>query len=173
MSGALIVTAEIGQGDFGWLEGLRRAHYPPQRNHVPVHLTMFRALPPSAEGEVRFRLAALAAERRPAARVAGLMDLGGGVAFRIVSPDLDRMHSALSEAFHGLLGAQDAGGWRPHITVQNKVAPEVSRALKASLETDFRPRPVSIGGLGLYRYLGGPWDRIARYPFRGCEQLVD
>ena len=28
MAGALIVTAEIAQGDFSWLEGLRRAHYP-------------------------------------------------------------------------------------------------------------------------------------------------
>ena len=34
MAGALIVNAEIGQADFGWLEGLRRAHYPPERNQL-------------------------------------------------------------------------------------------------------------------------------------------
>ena len=53
MAGALIVTAEIAQRDFSWLEHLRRSHYPAERNQVPAHLTMFHALPPSAEPEVR------------------------------------------------------------------------------------------------------------------------
>ena len=167
MSGALIVTAELGQPDFGWLEGLRRAHYPPERNQVPAHLTMFHALPPSAEGEVRARLAALGTERKLEAMIEGLIDLGGGVAFRIVSPDLDRIRRNLSDELHGLLGAQDAGGWRPHVTIQNKVAPKVARTLKAVLELDFRARPLAISGIGLYRYLGGPWERVAVYPFRG------
>jgi hypothetical protein len=166
MPGALIVTAEIGQPDFGWLEGLRRAHYPAERNQVPAHLTVFHALPPSAESEVRARLAALAREPKPAASIAGLMDLGGGVAFRVVSPDLDRIRDRLADELHGLLGAQDSGGWRPHVTIQNKVAPKLARALKQALERDFRVRPLSISGLGLYRYLGGPWERIASYPFR-------
>ena len=167
MAGALIVTAEIGPKDFGWLEGLRRAHYPPDRNHVPAHLTMFHALPPSAETELRARLAALAKGKPPSAAVEGLMDLGGGVAFRVVSPDLDRIRDELWKDLHGLLGAQDSGGWRPHVTIQNKVAPKVSRALLDELSREFRPRPLAISGFGLNRYLGGPWARIAAYPFRG------
>ena len=167
MSGALIVTAEIGQPDFGWLDGLRRAHYPPDRNQVPAHLTIFHALPPSAESEVRSRLAVLATESKPAATIEGLMDLGGGVAFRVVSPDLDRIRRDLSDELHGLLGAQDVGGWRPHVTIQNKVAPKIAQALKESFERDFRLRPLAISGLGLHRYLGGPWERLAVYSFRG------
>jgi hypothetical protein len=95
------------------------------------------------------------------------MDLGGGVAFRVVSPDLDRLRENLTRDLHGLLGAQDIGGWRPHVTIQNKVAPKDARALIASFEREFRPRPLAISGLGLHRYLGGPWERIAAYPFRG------
>jgi hypothetical protein len=95
------------------------------------------------------------------------MDLGGGVAFRIVSDDLDEIRSAIADHFHGSLSAQDAQGWRPHITIQNKVAPKAARALLAELERDFRPRPLAIAGLALHRYLGGPWEPIARYPFRG------
>jgi len=95
------------------------------------------------------------------------MDLDGGVAFRVVSPDLDAIRRDLSDHFHGLLGAQDAGGWRPHITIQNKVPPKVARALVTALERDFRPRPIGISGLGLHRYLGGPWDTLAAYSFRG------
>ena len=166
MAGALIVTAEIGRADGGWLEGLRRAHYPAERNRVPAHLTLFHALPPSAETELRARLARAAARPAPRASLAGLMDLGGGVAFRVVSEELDRIREDLALDLHGLLGAQDSGGWRPHVTIQNKVAPKVARALKAELERDFAPRPLAIGGLGLHRYAGGPWETLAVYPFR-------
>ena len=95
------------------------------------------------------------------------MDLGGGVAFRVVSPELDRIRGELAKDFHGLLSAQDSGGWRPHITIQNKVPPKEARALKERLESDFRPRPLAISGLGLHRYLGGPWEKLAIYAFRG------
>lgn len=128
---------------------------------------MFHALPPSAETEARTRLAEFAKRGPPAATIEGLMDLGGGVAFRIVSPELDRIRAELADIFHGLLGAQDAGGWRPHVTIQNKVPPKIARALKESLEREFRLRTLAIRGLGLHRYLGGPWETIAAYPFRG------
>jgi hypothetical protein len=128
---------------------------------------MFHALPPSAEGEVRRRLAEVARGPSPQAAIAGVMDLGGGVAFRVVSTGLDQIREELAEELHGLLGAQDSGGWRPHITIQNKVAPKVARALKLSIESVFGPRPLTVSGLGLYRYLGGPWERLGIYPFRG------
>ena len=166
MAGALIVTAELAPADSSWLEKLRRAYYPPERNHVPAHLTIFHALPPSAESELRSRLSDIVLTQPPRATIAGLMDLGGGVAFRIVSPALDQIRDELAHDLHGLLGAQDSGGWRPHITIQNKVAPKVARALKEQLERGFMPRPLTISGLGLHRYLGGPWERLAAYPFR-------
>ena len=168
MAGALIVTAEIAPRDFAWLDQLRRAHYPAERNQVPAHLTMFHALPPSAEGEGRRVLARLASEAPPPrALIEGLMDLEGGVAFRIVSPALDRIRSELADNFRGLLSSLDSGGWRPHVTIQNKVAPREARALIATLQNDFRPRPLAISGLGLHRYVRGPWEKIGAYPFRG------
>lgn len=95
------------------------------------------------------------------------MDLGGGVAFRVVSPELDGMRCDLAAHFEGLLTAQDRGGWRPHVTIQNKVPPKEARALLEKLERDFRPRRLGIFGLGLHRYLGGPWERIETWSFRG------
>jgi len=167
LSTALIVTAELGAEDFAWLDGLRRRHYPADRNQVAAHLTVFRALAPSAERELRGRLADFAAGPAPAAHIAGLLDLGGGVALRVVSDDLDALRSELAHDLHGLLSAQDAGGWRPHVTIQNKVEPRLARALFRSLEQDFRPRPLRISGLGIHRYLGGPWETLALYRFRG------
>jgi hypothetical protein len=169
VAGALIVTAELGPADFGWLEALRRAHYPADRNQLPAHLTMFHALPPSIESEMRTRLTELARQAPPTASVEGLMDLGGGVAFRIVSPGLDAIREELAEVFLGSLGAQDSGGWRPHVTIQNKVAPREARALKESLERRFVSRLLAIHGFGLHRYLGGPWERLGLYPFRGVR----
>ena len=167
MAGALIVTAELGGPDLAWLDGLRRRHYPPERNQLAAHLTMFHSLPPSAEGEVRGRLAAMAAERPPQAIVAGVMNLGGGVAMRVVSDELDQIRDRIAADLHGLLSAQDSAGWRPHVTIQNKVSPRVAKALLDALAAGFKPRPLQITGLALHRYLGGPWQALASYAFRG------
>lgn len=167
MAGALIVTAELAPEDQGWFDRLRRAHYPAERNQIPAHLTMFHALPPSSEAELRSRLSNFAASRSPQAWIEGLMNLGGGVAFRIVSPELDGIRAELAHDLRGLLSAQDSGGWRPHVTIQNKVAPRAAKALMEQLERGFSRRPLSLSGLGLHRYLGGPWEKLAIYPFRG------
>lgn len=167
MAGPLIVTAELGQDDFAWLNGLRRQHFPPERNQLPAHLTMFHALPPSSEGEVRQLLKTLATEPPPNAWIAGLMNLGGGTAFRIMSDELDRIRAEIAERMRGLLTAQDAAGWSAHVTIQNKVTPRDAKALMTSLEGKYDRRPVRIAGLGLHRYLGGPWETLRVYAFRG------
>lgn len=167
MAGSLIVTAEPAPPDLAWLDRLRKTHYPPDRNRLPAHLTMFHALPPSAEGEARRALARIAAGPAPRASLEDLMDLGGGVAFRVVSPDLDTIRSELATHFHGLLSGQDSAGWRPHVTIQNKVTPKAARELMAEMAREFQPRPLEIAGLGLHRYLGGPWELVGRYAFRG------
>jgi hypothetical protein len=97
------------------------------------------------------------------------MDLGGGVAIRIRSEGLDRLRRELLEHFHGLLSAQDRGGWIPHVTIQSKVQPNVARALLRSLQRDFRPRPLQIPGLQLIRYSEGEWERLESYRFRGVS----
>lgn len=166
MAGPLIVTAALGQADFAWLDGQRRAHFPPERNQLAAHLTMFHALPPALEEEVRRLLKSLVAGPKPRAEIAGLMNLGRGVAYRIVSPELQLIREAIAAHFHGSLTAQDAGGWRPHVTIQNKATPGEAKALLDRLGQDFRPRPLTIDGLALYRYLGGPWEPLGTVAFR-------
>ena len=167
ISGALIVCADFAPADFAQLDALRRAYFPPERNILPAHLTMFHALPPSALDDAKRQLAHHASGGPPRALLAGLINLGSGVAFRVVSDDLDAIRTELAEHFHGALTAQDAHGWRPHVTIQNKVTSSVARGLMIELERDFRTRPLGISALSLHRYLGGPWEPVARYPFRG------
>ena len=94
----LIVSALLGPEDFAWLDRLRRAHFPPDRNRLPAHLTLFHHLPPSLGAELRQRLGEIARAPRPHAEAAGLIDLGGGAAIRIVSPELEAMRADLAYA---------------------------------------------------------------------------
>jgi hypothetical protein len=146
---------------------LRRAHYPPERNRVPAHLTLFRQLPPSVRDEVGRRLATYAATPAPAAVVAGILDLGGGTALRVESEGLEDIRYDLALALRGLLTPQDMSPWRPHVTVQNKVEPKAAKALQAQLRAGFERRPLAIRGLALWRYLGGPWEPVKQFTFRG------
>jgi hypothetical protein len=162
----IIVTALFGAADAAWLNGLRQRHFPPERNHLDAHLTMFHHIAPDLATELRQRLNA---ETRglpaPAARLAGVMSLGRGTAFRIESPELEAIRARLADAFRGMLMPQDQAGWRPHVTVQNKVEPAAARALKAELEAGFAPRPIAIVALGAWWYRGGPWEPLSRHMF--------
>jgi 2'-5' RNA ligase superfamily len=164
--GPLIVTALFGPGDDGWIQQLRRTHYPAERNRVPAHLTLFRQLPPSLEGELSARLAAATAAPPPPAMVVGIIDLGEGTALRVESEALVDLRERLADAFHGLLMPQDQAPWRPHVTIQNKVEPREARRLQQQLRAGFEPRPLAIRGLASWRYLGGPWEPLKAHPFR-------
>jgi 2'-5' RNA ligase len=146
---------------------LRRAHFPPDRNQVPAHLTLFHHLPPSIADELDTRLrAATRGVAAPSATMLGAMSLGRGVALRVRSDALADIRQDLAEAFAGMLTPQDNAGWRPHVTIQNKVEPAVAKALHVALSGQFAtPRPLAITGLTSWRYLGGPWDAIRRYRF--------
>ena len=162
----IIVTALFGRADQAWFDAMRQQHFPPERNQLAAHLTMFHHLPPSVEDELKHRLKdETRGVRAPQAKVAGLMSLGRGVAYRVVSPELVAVRARLAEAFAGLLTPQDAGGWRAHVTIQNKVQPATAKLLLQQLERDFRPREVEVAGLATWWYRGGPWEQLSRHMF--------
>ena len=168
LSTPIIVTALLGTADFGWAEALRRAHYPPERNLVPAHISLFHHLPPARLPELLRLMADLARDcRPPSAQLGDVMFLGRGVAYRVESPMLLTMRERIAEWFADDLIPQDQGRPRLHITIQNKVEAPVARALHAALAAEFRPRPLSITGLAAWHYLGGPWQLARRYGFTG------
>ena len=163
----IIVTALLGKQDQAWFDDLRRAHFPPERNQLAAHLTMFHHLPPSAADEVKRRLSS---ETRgvppPPARIAAPFSLGRGVAYRIDSPELAHIRARIADAFTGLLTPQDQAGWRPHVTIQNKVEPAAAKALLADVTSTHQTRAVVIAGLAAWWYRGGPWEPLSRHMFR-------
>jgi hypothetical protein len=164
----LIVTAELPADLQAWAERLRRAHYPPERNRVPAHVTLFHALPPSCEDELRDALATAAREHSPVpARLDGIVSLGRGTALGLVSPAMLALRAELAVRLHGLLTPPDLPEPRLHATVQNKVSERAARALQAELAGAVQPRDFRFAGLALHRYRDGPWEFVKRWSFRG------
>lgn len=162
----LIVTLALDAASQERFDALRRRHFPPQRNHLSAHLTLFHALPGELEREVRQDLAQ-AAERPPLTlRVTGLRFLGRGVAYALRSPELDALRQALAARWGPHLTNQDRQPHRPHVTVQNKVDPETARATLRELERGFVPYDVTGCGLALFRYLGPTWEPLVELPLR-------
>ena len=163
----IIVTALFASRDQAFFDAERQAYFPPERNQLAAHLTLFHHLPPGNAAELKRRLTD---ETRgipaPEARIAAVMSLGRGVAYRIDSPGLAAIRARLADAFHGLLMPQDQAGWRAHVTIQNKVAPAEAKALMTRLNAGFAPRPVTIAALAAWWYRGGPWEPLSRHDFR-------
>jgi hypothetical protein len=167
----LLITAELPGDVLEWADALRRAHYPPERNRLRAHVTLFHALPPSAEPEIRVLLAELAAAPPPEARITGLMKLGGGTALAVDSPQTVALHGVIAERLHGLLARQRAGPLRLHITLQAKVTLEAARRLQAELAPHITLRRFRFRGFGLYGWHDGLWDPVREFPFRGAPPL--
>lgn len=166
----LILTAQLPNALHARYTALRSAHFPPERNYLEAHVTLFHALPGMCEAEVISACKAAAGEFAPiAAEVAGIMPLGGGTAIRLQSEGLLRLRDELADRFRGLLTGQDQHRPRLHVTIQNKVTAREAKALQAVLEGTIALEAFRFSGLALFRYRGGPWEAVRQFAFRGTH----
>ena len=164
----LILTLKMDGGSQNRFDRLREAHFPPERNYLSAHLTLFHHLPGDREAEVIEEIEEACGRQAPITlRATGLLFMGRGVAYKLEAPELVGLRRRLAKTWEPFLTNQDRQGLRPHVTVQNKVAPEKARALHEALEGSFSPFEVRGEGLMLWRYLGGPWEALGAYPFGG------
>jgi hypothetical protein len=126
----LIVTALMDAVAQERFDQLRRSHFPPERNHLDAHLTLFHRLP----DDPAISAALQAAVDRP-----------------VITARVRRVRGRL------------------HVTVQNKADPAAAARLLAELGAVFSPYDVQVVGLGLCRYLGGPWEAVRRFGFHQEE----
>ncbi|MDB5656170.1 MAG: 2-5 ligase family protein [Tardiphaga sp.] len=157
-----ILTAEMDDASFAWLDALRRQHFPPARNFLSAHLTMFHRL-------FALQIDQLQAIAMPPAPIDldfhAVRFLGSGVAFSVGSPALERLRRDIIATVGGELSRQDSQKWLPHVTVQNKVKADAARALFERLGHGFVGRAGHATGLVVWEYLGGPWKRSHRLSF--------
>ncbi len=166
-SAPLIVTLTLDAAAQARFDELRRTYFPPERLHVGAHVTMFHALPGEREEAVAEVVAEACADMQPfEVRVAGVRFLGRGVAYMLAAMEGVALRARLAECFAEWLTAQDRAKRGLHVTVQNKVAPDVARRTEALLAGVALPCPIMATGVALWRYRGGPWEAVAEYTFR-------
>jgi 2'-5' RNA ligase len=162
---ALIVTLEMDGESFARFNELRRRYFPPERNLVPAHLTLFPRLPGERGREIKALLRQLTAGRRPIQVEVGEPKASErGVAILLRSPQLQALRDELAREFRPWLNPDDS--FRPHITVQNNVGPEEAQRTKREIAAAILPRRITGLGLHLWRYRDGPWEDVQLFRFR-------
>ena len=162
----IIVTLAMDEGARARFQSLRDVHFPPALNRVPAHLTLFHHLPGSRVAEVDETVARLCAAREAFdVEVTEVRSIGRGVAYRCASEPLAELRAAIADAFEPDLTRQDAQGWRPHVTVQNKVTPAEAKRTFETLSEGFEPWSFRALGLHVWDYMGGPWRERRTAPF--------
>ncbi len=167
MNPPLILTLGLHPDDQARFERLRQQHFPPEHNRIPAHLTLFHHLPGEELASIEANLATLCAIQPAfAVDVNGLRSLGRGVAYTLHAAPLAALRAGIARHWHGRLTPQDRQGWRPHVTIQNKVSPTEAAALLTAMQGGFTPFAIRAEALLLWHYQGGPWELASRHPFQ-------
>lgn len=162
----LIVTLKIDEKSFEFFDRLRRQYFPPERNFLSAHLTLFHHLPGENLEAIRFQMTEFCRNKKNfSIDFTGWRLLGKGVAVKVASNELIDLHKALADIWTNWLTAQDRQKFQPHITVQNKVEPAEARKLYEQLERNWQPRAGTAPGLQLWHYLGSNWNLEAEFLF--------
>lgn len=160
----LIVTLKLEAQAQQYFDALREKYFPPDRNFLKAHLTLFHQLPPQ-EPMIETTLRELT--QRPSLKlgVREVKMIGRGVAFVIESEPLKALHRQLQNEWAQWLIPQDQQRLWPHITVQNKVSPAEAKALQQELQQQFEPFEIQATGLVLWEYHQGPWQWVQEFLF--------
>ncbi len=171
MRAPIIVTLQVDEASDSLFQDLRRLHFPPEINFVGAHLTLFHNLPGDHEEEIIREVARMAKQIAPfRVKVDGAMKLGRGVALKIESPTLMALRLDLAARFEPWLIRQDREKFRPHVTIQNKVASHVADALYEHLGVSLPAFEATAEGFQLWRYNDGRWTPIAAIPFQATAR---
>jgi hypothetical protein len=162
----LILTLQLDERSFAFFDEQRRRYFPPERNFIPAHLTLFHHLPGEYLAKVQQDIEDRTSDQKPfRLDVTGLRPLGRGVAYALASAELTDMRRHFALTWNDWLKPQDRQNHNPHVTVQNKVDPTQARALLEELRDGFQPFQADAVALDLWWYRGGPWERVRSFPF--------
>ncbi len=165
-----ILTLRLEPRLQGVLDALRGAYFPPERNFLDAHVTLFHALPSAHEETLRRDLSEVAAATPGfGVTLPGVGHWGRGVFVRLESPGLLTVRQHLKARWEPWLTRQDRQGYRPHVTVQNKVAKDTALATFEHLNATWQPLTGAARGLKLWRYTGGPWVFVVAFDFATHE----
>ena len=161
---ALLVALDLDETSHAHFEALRQRFFPADRNRVPAHVMLFHRLTLAKRSTFEDDLRHVAAAFAPFdVEVRGPYSIGKGVAYRLQSVELLRLHATLARKWTGELTAQDREPYRPHVVVQNKVTAETARQTLEMLGADSSNLAARATGLTLWLYRNGFWEDPVRF----------
>ena len=165
---AMILTLGFDSRSFARLAAERERHFPPARNFIQVHVTLFQQLADHAHLRL---LADLAAEASTVPvltfEATGIVDFGGGAAIEVACPSARELQTRLRRRWSDILTPGDDRPRQLHVTVQNKVYRDTARKTQAALRAGFTPWQGLFDRLLLWHYRGGPWEPAKTFPLTG------
>jgi 2'-5' RNA ligase len=162
----LILTLEMDGESFARFDELRRRHFPPGRNLVPAHVTLFNRLPAGRAREIKGLLREVAARQKPIDVVVGeAKALERGVAIALRSPQLHALRETLAAEWRPFLAEPDLAAFRPHVTIQNNVSAAEARTTQRQVSAGRLPHSLRGVGLHLWRYREGFWEDVQLFRF--------
>lgn len=162
----LIVTAKMDAESFEFLNALRKAYFPPERNHLAAHITLFHHLPGEYLSEIEDHLKITASRQYEFKLLFGeIKFIGRGSIARIESPDLVSLRNKLANYWSDWLTSQDKQKFMPHVTLQNKTESEEARLVYEKLKESWEPRTGTATALQLWHYRNGPWQLANEFVF--------
>lgn len=163
MLSPLVITLDLDEASMARFQAERAELFPPNRTQVGAHLTLFHAIPGQMEAQVLEEVQ-IAADRPPFDVAVGkVISLGRGAAYSLEAPELSEIRARLRQSWAAHLTPQDSQGFRPHVTVQNKVDPATSKETVQRLQAAFVPFTAHAEALVVWRYVGGPWELVQRF----------
>ncbi|MDQ2753084.1 MAG: 2'-5' RNA ligase family protein, partial [Bacteroidota bacterium] len=162
----LVLTVTLDETSQIFFNQKRVFYFPPERNFIHAHLTLFHHLP----GEINIcnTIQSICHQQKQIElMVKQPVSIGKGVAYQIESKVLVSLHKALQKQWIDVLTMQDRQGLWPHITVQNKVTHQQAGQTLQELKNGFVPFTTYAKGLTLWKYLNGPWEEWKQFVFAG------
>lgn len=166
-----ILTLKLTESIAQPMTEMRERFFPRKLNRIPAHLTLFHALPHSQLEALEHGLSQISSSLQPFPVSSGKpfrMRKGVGINVDAGYTTMKEVHERLQTQWLPFLSDQDAGGFRPHWTVMNKVDDE--HEVGSAFDT-IRKELVAGNqegealGLDLWRYNRGNWQWAREYKF--------
>jgi mannose-1-phosphate guanylyltransferase len=173
-----VLTLKVTDSLAKAMDGMRDRYFPRHLNRTGAHLTLFHALPQSQMEAMEQGLAQMAGKIQPFEVSTGKpfrMRKGVGINVDEGYSNMKIVHQELQSQWSAFLSEQDAGGFRPHWTVMNKVDDEkkVDDAFSTiRQELSERNQEGKAVGLDLWRYERGNWIFAKEYAFGDASKTL-
>ena len=163
----LVLTVWFEETTQAFFNQKRKQYFPPERNVIEAHLTLFHHLPDDETNIINTLDTVCHQQKQMELQVLKPVSIGKGVAYKIESKALASLHKTLQKQWFDVLTMQDRQGLWPHVTLQNKVSLQKAKQTLEEISIEFTPFSTYAIGLQLWRYVNGPWEAYRSFLFTG------